>query len=303
MCAYNCEKYVKQAIDSILNQSHSNFELLVCDDASTDSTLEIIKSFKDARIKVFENHKNIGFPRSANQLMKHINGSFVSFQDADDKSETNRLAQQIEVFKKHPTIDICGSNGFLINKNNEQLSNLIFPEFHEEILLYTYDELPFLATSIMIRREVINEIGGFRPYFYYTGNHLTDWILRILDDFEGYNIQNNLYYFRLHDKAMTCQNKIDRLIGYKYAKHLFEQRKHLGIDALEDKDEFPIFESAVDSLRLPYLIDSTKAHREYAYKFLEMGFKDLAYKSALKGFLKNPLNNKNIRVFFKSIFK
>ena len=90
MPAYNCEKYIHQAIDSVLNQTHINFELLIADDCSTDTTKQIIDSYKDPRIKTFHNNINLGYLKASNKLFSLCKGSYITFQDADDTSELNR---------------------------------------------------------------------------------------------------------------------------------------------------------------------------------------------------------------------
>ena len=103
MSVHNSENTVNFAIDSILNQTFSNFELLIMNDCSTDKTQIILEKYQnvDSRIKLFNNSTNLGLTRSLNTLIENSNGSFIARQDADDFSLPLRLEKQIEYIKKY----------------------------------------------------------------------------------------------------------------------------------------------------------------------------------------------------------
>src|ERR1043166_4865427 len=102
MSVYNDEKYVREAIDSILAQSFRDFELLVIDDGSTDRTPAILASYDDRRLRVLRNNENIGLTRSLNAGIGAARGPLIARQDADDISYPQRLARQGGVMKRHP---------------------------------------------------------------------------------------------------------------------------------------------------------------------------------------------------------
>ena len=95
MPVYNCEKFLKEAIDSILNQTFDNLEYIIINDGSTDNSLNIINSYKDKRIKIINNSKNIGISRSLNKGISHATGKFIARQDADDISELDRMISHL----------------------------------------------------------------------------------------------------------------------------------------------------------------------------------------------------------------
>src|ERR1700752_3454291 len=121
MPAYNCEKYVKKAIDSILNQTYSNFELLIADDCSKDSTKNIIDSYTDNRIKRFHNETNMGYLQASNKLFKECEGDFITFQDADDYSAPNRLELLISFLEKNSSYSCVGSNVIKVDDSDNEL--------------------------------------------------------------------------------------------------------------------------------------------------------------------------------------
>ena len=104
MPVYNCEKFLKKAIDSILNQTFDNFEYIIINDGSTDNTLNIIKSYKDKRIKIINNSKNLGISRSLNKGIRQAKGEYIARHDSDDISDLNRFKLQLEYLGKKKLI-------------------------------------------------------------------------------------------------------------------------------------------------------------------------------------------------------
>ena len=107
MPVFNGEVFLKIAIDSILNQTFSNFELLIIDDFSTDDTLAILKSYNDKRIKVIENEKNIGVTKSLNRGLKIARGKYIARMDADDVIHPDRLLAQSAFLSGHTAVAAC----------------------------------------------------------------------------------------------------------------------------------------------------------------------------------------------------
>ena len=100
MSVYNGEKYLREAIDSILNQTFTNFEFIIIDDASTDDSNAIIKKYTDKRIKLVENPQNMGLTKSLNRGLKISLGKYIARLDSDDLAFPNRLKEQYEFMEK-----------------------------------------------------------------------------------------------------------------------------------------------------------------------------------------------------------
>ncbi|MCP8319033.1 MAG: glycosyltransferase, partial [Candidatus Methylarchaceae archaeon HK01B] len=119
MSVYNGEKYLREAIDSILNQTFKDFEFLIINDGSTDRTVEILRSYHDSRIKIITNEKNMGLTKSLNKGLKIARSEYVARMDADDISYPRRLEVQYEYMKKNPDVGIVGSwNDVIDDKGN-----------------------------------------------------------------------------------------------------------------------------------------------------------------------------------------
>ena len=115
---FNAEKYIENTIQSILNQTFIDFELIVIDDGSCDGSCNIIKSFNDKRILLIENNKNRGAAYRTNQVINMAKGIFMAKMDADDIMHPDRLKLQVEYLIKKPHIDVLGSNVYSIDINN-----------------------------------------------------------------------------------------------------------------------------------------------------------------------------------------
>lgn len=162
MPAYNAEKYISESIESILNQSFKNFELLIVDDASTDSTLRIAKRFEkiDQRIQVFANKKNLNIAANRNFLLTRSNGDFIAWQDADDISVPQRLEWQVEYLNRHPKVGIVG--GYLeIFDLNENKSIRKYDEDDLNLRKKIFRYSPVAQPAAMIRKEILSEVGEY----------------------------------------------------------------------------------------------------------------------------------------------
>lgn len=132
MPAYNAEKYIKEAIESILNQTFSNFEFIIIDDGSIDATEEIIKSFKDSCIVYIKNEKNLGLIKTLNKGISIARGEFIARMDSDDISMPQRFELQLDVFKKYKGVDIVNVALKKMSEDGTKLSKYrhnIYPGF------------------------------------------------------------------------------------------------------------------------------------------------------------------------------
>tara|TARA_E500000331_G_C17235553_1_gene704601 strand:+ start:29 stop:1075 length:1047 start_codon:yes stop_codon:yes gene_type:complete len=157
---HNCEFYVKQSIQSILDQSFIDFELIIIDDGSTDNSFEIIKGFEDQRIRVFT-QSNQGLSATLNRGISLSRSSLIARQDADDISLPNRLKLQVDYMHSHPEIVLLGSAAQIIDKD-KLVNRFRIPPLTSKQCRYTLlFENCFTHTSIIIRKFVFDEIGVY----------------------------------------------------------------------------------------------------------------------------------------------
>ena len=109
MPAYNAEKYINEAIDSILAQTFTDFEFIIIDDGSTDSTCAIVESYSDSRIRFFKNEHNLGVAATLNRGLDLARGEYIARMDADDISLPTRFEKQAAYMDSHPDVVVCGT--------------------------------------------------------------------------------------------------------------------------------------------------------------------------------------------------
>jgi glycosyltransferase EpsE len=225
MPAFNASAFIEEAIQSILNQTEKDLELLICDDGSTDTTLEICNKFKhlDSRVKVFSNKKNIGNLKTTNFLFSKCQGEYIAIQDADDYSITNRLEICISEFKKDKELGLVGTFFMVTNAKLEPISCGILPLTNEEIQEKLKKEVPpFLYASVMVKKELLQITGTFQEIFNRKGYADLDWICRICEVSKVKNIKTITYFYRQYS---LHENSPKNLIAKHGAELIVEAHK------------------------------------------------------------------------------
>jgi glycosyltransferase involved in cell wall biosynthesis len=162
--AYRAEKYLAEAIESILAQSFQKFELIIVDDGSNDRTNEIISYYvaRDSRVIALKNHINLGIAATRNHGLKKATGEYIAWQDADDISMPDRLQLQVDFLDHYPDVGIVGgrleifSGGSLIEVRK-------YPESDAELRKCIYKYSPIAQPSAMIRAEIFKVVGFYDP--------------------------------------------------------------------------------------------------------------------------------------------
>ncbi len=215
MPAYNAANYIIEAIVSIIQQTETDFELLICDDGSTDATLAIINSQTkhDQRIRVFKNHENIGNLKTTNFLFSECKGEFITIQDADDYCTPNRLEVLLLMFERDPQLGMVGSQYVTVDKYRRISSQeaLILKDVaikHE----MRKQVIPMLYGSIMVRSSVVKRVGNFRLFFNRIGYADLDWLNRCGEYCKVENCDDVLYFYRKHKGSFTHNAVRDSLI-------------------------------------------------------------------------------------------
>lgn len=159
MPVYNAERYVKEAINSILNQTFKDFELVVLNDASSDSSKEIILSFQDARIRYIENEQNRGLSFSRNRLLSEVRGEYIAWLDADDIAYPARLEEEYRFLEEHTDHALVASWARLIDSEGKPTGNYIksyIPDEYLSALLLFVNY--FVQSSVMLRKSHLPDV-------------------------------------------------------------------------------------------------------------------------------------------------
>lgn len=298
MPAYNCEKYVKESIDSILNQTHQNFELLISDDSSNDNTKTVIDSYSDPRIRRYHNQINLGYQDTCNKLFEKCNGDYITFQDADDISELNRLELQINAFENDKELGMCGTKAKIISHDGQFIyydnRELSYDSIKKHIVMSNQ----FCGATIMIKKEVYNKIGGYRDFFREYAFQDYDWSWLIVDNYKSINLDKALYSYRQQPNSNSKKIKLERIISSDLVKYLGEQRAN-SLDNSDDiiNNNLQNLNTFIDELKRPYILDSSRLYRNYALIFNAQRLTSKAIYTSLKAIIEAPLLLINYQTF------
>ncbi len=204
MPVYNGEKYVKEAVDSVLNQSFKDFELIIVDNHSTDNTVNIIKSYTDPRIKIIENSENKGLIGSLNIGLKECSGTYTARLDHDDIALPHRFETQFKFMDTHPEIDLVGSwtecidtkgKSFKISRNPSNPMVIKYELLFNNVMFHS---------SIFFKTELIKSNGGYSTDFVHSEDY--ELYSRPNKELACSNIQEVLFKLRIHSDSITGSN-------------------------------------------------------------------------------------------------
>lgn len=224
MSVYNDEKYVSLAIDSILNQSHKNFEFIIINDGSTDETLEILKEYeaKDSRIVLID-QENKGLTKSLNIGIKKANGKYIARMDSDDISHPQRLQKQVEFLEINQEYGLVGTNVEKIDANGNHIEFNTTKYTNEGIQKTLYTRNCFAHGSVMINKELVAKDLYYDEEFKYAQDYRL-WA-KIAKKFKVANLQDSLYKLRLHENSIS-KEKIEQqsiyagIVAYKFENNV-----------------------------------------------------------------------------------
>lgn len=205
MPTYNCAKYLPQSISSIINQSFKDFEFIIVDDGSTDNTEEIVRSFKDNRIK-YNKIKHSGTSAALNFGLKHCHYEWVARIDADDLNTPNRLKRQAAFLDANPRVDVLSSWSVYFRDPAKILFLLQEPVNHDEIFEYLDLHNPINQSGMIIRKNKIKP-EGYNESF--TSNEDFELLYRNRKELKFALIPEFLIYTRIHrdSRSSVSNNK------------------------------------------------------------------------------------------------
>ncbi|HOZ86521.1 MAG TPA: glycosyltransferase, partial [Bacteroidia bacterium] len=238
MPVYNASLYLEEAISSILNQSYSDFELIIINDGSTDNSLEIIERFSDTRIILVNNKKNSGIINARNQGLQLAKGKYIANMDADDVSLPQRFEKQVKFLDSHPETAILATRLILITPEGEQSG--VWPE--DYYCVTTKDianTLPVIncigQPTVMMRTEIVRRIGYHEKF-----KNNEDWGLWLSVLAEGQGIaklSEPMLLYRQHPVSTTAfanRSGVDKKIiafKVKYLKYKLTTNNFRGTDS------------------------------------------------------------------------
>ena len=233
MPAHNSKKYLASAIESVLNQTFKNFELIIVNDASTDGTLRIIKQFakKDSRIKIINNKKRLDIAGSLNKGVEKAKASLIARMDADDISLQERLELQYGLIGSSKRIAAVGADIIIMDSLGKDIDTRTYPESSKSLKACMFKYSPFAHPVVMFRKEVFEKVGEYDPK--YSPTEDLDLWFRMGRKYEFASVPKLLLRYRLSEKSsshsilkrvevLVFKIRIKAVLEYGYKPNAFD---------------------------------------------------------------------------------
>jgi len=284
MPVYNAERYVAKAIESILNQTFKNFEFIIINDGSTDSSLEIIQKYaqQDCRINLIS-RANKGIVNTLNEGVGIAKAPYIARMDSDDISWNERLFKQFNYLENHPDCAVIGTSTLLIDCDGSPIASFPFKLNHNEIDLELIQGHggAIAHPTVMFRKNIFNVVEGYSSLFVYAEDF--DLWLKMAEKGNLANLPDVLLYYRLHNKSLSHKFKMEQIDSTKKSVNLACQRR--GIT------------SCVNSIKYDSNVESDYSlFLKWGWWALADGNLLIARKYALKAFLKSPFSFKSLKL-------
>ena len=210
---YNRARFLPEAIESVLDQSFINWEMIVVDDASTDNTKEVVEKYciRNSRIKYYRNLENLKISRSRNRGMKLAAGKYVAVLDSDDVwCDKEKIAMQYSFLESHPDHILVGGGVIVADEHGVEIKRYIDPTGDEDLRKMILVRNPFAQSSVMYHREEVLALGGYDN----TLNGIEDYDLwlRIGSHAKFANIDKYVLKYRVHGDNISMTDRL-RLMG------------------------------------------------------------------------------------------
>ncbi|PIY12808.1 MAG: hypothetical protein COZ17_02580 [Flavobacteriaceae bacterium CG_4_10_14_3_um_filter_33_47] len=268
---YNVAPYIKEALDSVLNQTIQDFEIIVIDDCSTDNTLEVIESIKDVRIRIIKKPENKGLIDSLNIGFSEAKGKYIARMDGDDLNTPDRFEKQLHILQNKSEITACGCWLQCFDASNKIIKH---KQHHKEIQAQL-----LLSNSMSLGATMLKTNAYTRFKFDDTKAHAEDYDFwaKTAWDSNLYNIQETLYHYRTHEtQVSSLHNDFQKIQDVDIKLSLYHKINYNKIefsDVFIKKMLFSTSEISVDECKLFFrwlnqLIQINKKQKVFGYKEL-----------------------------------
>lgn len=216
MSVYNGGAQLAPSIESILAQTYPSFECVIVNDASADGTADVIASYaaRDPRIVVVTNDRNLGLTKSLNKGIRAAKGDYIARMDAGDISEPTRFEKEVSFLDANPEYGLVGTWAYVIDEQSNQVGTMQYPTDHESLASILIRYNPFVHSSVMIRRSVLEQTGLYDEAWRYAQDY--ELFFRLLKYGKAALIGEYLVSYREYAQSITStKNKQQVLFAIK----------------------------------------------------------------------------------------
>ncbi len=203
MSVFNGQEYLTQTVESVLNQTFENFEFVIVENGSEDSSLSILNSFEDSRIRILPKKENIGLSKALNEGLSHASSDLIARIDADDLMKPQRLDRQVEYMRRNPSVALLGSSIERIFSDGTFRDTVKFPTAHDKILAFFAKGSPFAHPAVIFRKSIVEGLGGYSENLQYAQDFKL-W-LEIAKRHQTANLDEALTVYRTHAKQNSSK--------------------------------------------------------------------------------------------------
>jgi len=253
MPVYNAEKYLSEAVDSILGQTFSDFEFLIIDDGSSDNSIDIIRSYNDARIRLVRNGQNLGISKTLNKGIELASAELIARMDADDISLPERLRKQFNFMTKNPQYALVSSNVKEISECGKTLT------FYERDTKLFYFNLTFYCwiyhPSVMYRKEAVQDVGMYPDAF---SEDFRLWS-KLIRKYRIFNLQDILLKYRITSQSTSISVYADEYSESSMKQMIDNLKYYAGEDYALPVAWLEAYRNNFEYLRNPPKVDEMAA--------------------------------------------
>jgi glycosyltransferase involved in cell wall biosynthesis len=284
MPVYNCIDYIQEAVDSILNQTFSDFELIIIDDNSSDGTVDLIKKFNDPRIKLTLKTVNSGITNSLNYGLKIAKGKYIARMDGDDISFPDRFERQVQFMNLNPKVVLCGGGYISINHKKEFIPS----QDHAELLFELTYYCPIAHPTVFIRKNILSQNKIEYDAKYEPAEDFRMWT--ILSRYgEIANIKEPLIQYRIHSNQTSItrafqQKIISNIIAIEHVKYLSNNHEYFTNfieKKIETQDDFKKYILVEEEIKKQFIASGFNLNEQCFLKrekiYLQNAFSDSHY--------------------------
>lgn len=293
MPCFNAEAFIVEAINSILNQSLLNLELIIINDGSTDGTEMLVQKFTDSRIRYLSFDVNRGNYVARNKGLDIVQGKYIAMADADDVSHPNRLQTQYDYLEANPSVAAIGSRMEIIDQGGKSIGVTNEPLEYDEIKIAFLRDNCLAQPTLMFRRNLLKKGYRYDESFRYCGDY--DFVQRIIQSNHVANLESALVKYRIHPTQISSskrghliqqgnRTRIKQLNDWnlEYSEVEKEIQLKLLLGIYLDDTELKLAENWLNKL-LEHNENTKRYHQEYFYIYCQKLASAALQKNALGG--------------------